>query len=140
MQATAVKKYVDFNYDLRWVFFYSFKNAVTGIWSRPCSKGLAKASKQDLTGLVSAAIEQRNVKTNQRKLITACTPDEFIRFDWIACAPTPCNLNGPSPNFKITGSINGLTLVTKKHKVECLLNGKINVLPNNERLVYVSNN
>lgn len=120
MQLQINKKYLDEKWLLRWKFIYNFpKKPKYGMWSQHLDSDPATRASFNKDGAIFASIEAKNKITNELKEIVGCPIADYLEHRWIAATPAPTlNLQGA---MKLTGSIHGMTLVTRdwKYHVHC---------------------
>lgn len=122
-------KYIDYLHDLRWRFDFADRCVVPD-WGDH-REGHAEGI--DKTGMVSAAIEARNRKTGNVKIITICPRWEFKEFRTLVLAGIPAfGLRGHT--VQISPSFHGIELHTTDGRVvTAYIDGRLELTrPNKE--------
>lgn len=127
---TSTKMYVDKNFNLRWKLYYVNKPPKFGMWDLGLEDPATKASMQCRDGLVMAAIEAKNIRTKEIKIIVECSAADYVEHRWIAAAPSPTT--APIP-IEVEGAIQGMTLVTRDNKFHVYACGRLFKAPMDER-------
>lgn len=119
------KKYVPLKFRLRWRFDFLRNGLQHGFWDDPGAGRGGEAWKVNKDGICRACVEGIDLKTGEVKPIVECDGWDFVNFEWIAAAAMPVS---PGPRgVKVTGSIQGMVLVTRDKKYKVFLDGRIKV-------------
>lgn len=110
-------------YFLRWRFDYiDRREPKTSPWERSSHIESEMAYRQNREGLIRAAIEAKELRSKDIRILAECDGHDFINFQWMAVSFCPVEFTG---EHELRNMTIGLKLVTRDYEYQVYINGDV---------------
>ncbi len=111
-------------YRLRWVFHFSDKRAIRGVWNGATHAISDMAAFVNKTGLTKACIERELGNTGQVDVALEIDGHAYASCQWVCAGKIPAFLTSINTiKQKVTGSVIGIAMLTNDYKYSVFVDG-----------------